>query len=140
MISGQDPLILADLLKVFTFSEIFPDGFSRGLIPPVQFPYHFGPGLCQMNQELASFDSIGIFMSRDNNEKGAADVTILSNMMVETEVNGIPLYVCNWKEWMKEHTECSPETIVAFAESAASDPDSAHSSKWKSLSEYAGNL
>ena len=135
VISGNDPLILSDLLKVFTLNEIFPTGYRDGLIPAVHMPFHFGQGLCQSKEQLESVESIGIFMSQEFNQDKMADVTILSNMMAEAEVNGMKCFACNWKEWMSEHLDCSPENIIAFAEaeSAGSGP---HAKKWQSLVNY----
>jgi len=140
MIPGKDPLILSDLLKVFSFGDIFPQGFSRGLIPAVEFPYKFGEGLTKTRRDLAGLDSVGIFMPPEMNERKIADVTVLSNMMAEVEVNGRNMYACNWKEWMSEHIDCSAENILAFAESELAGSDSPHKSKWKSLMEYTANL
>ena len=136
VISGKDPLILADLLKVFSLGEIFPSGFSEGLIPAVDVPFHFGEGLCKSISEITILESIGIFMPLAYNKDKTADVTILSNMMVETDVNGTKCFACNWKEWMSEHTDCVPDTVVAFAESEAGKSSEPHAKKWQSLIEY----
>ena len=140
VISGKDPLILSDLLKVFSIGEIFPSGFSEGLIPAVDVPFHFGEGLCKSISEITTLESIGIFMPLEYNKDKTADVTILSNMMVETDVNGTKCFACNWKEWMSEHTECVPDTVVEFAESEAGKSSEPHAKKWKSLIEYSANL
>jgi hypothetical protein len=140
VVSGKDPLILSDLLKVFSIGEIFPTGFSEGLIPAVDIPFHFGADLCGAYTELHSIESIGIFMPLDFNRDNTADVTILSNMMVKAEVNGEHCFVCNWKEWMSEHTDCSTENVIAFAESEAAKPSDSHGKKWHSLVRYSVHL
>lgn len=140
LVSGKDPLILADLLKVFTFGEIFPDGFTEGLIPAVEIPYHFGDCLNNSLAELPNIDSVGIFMPTGHLFDKTADVTILSNMIAETEVNGKDYFACNWKAWMKEQSDCSVENILAFAEEESSKRNSPHAGKWKSLIEYSENL
>ena len=140
VISGKDPLILTDLLKVFSIGDIFPSGFSEGLIPAVDVPFHFGEGLCRSISEITILESIGVFMPLEYNKDKTADVTILSNMMVETDVNGTKCFACNWKEWMSEHTECVPDTVVEFAESEAGKSSEPHAKKWKSLIEYSVNL
>jgi len=140
VISGKDPLILSDLLKVFSIGEIFPSGFSEGLIPAVDVPFHFGEGLCKSISEITTLESIGVFMPLAYNKDKTADVTILSNMMIETDVNGTRCFACNWKEWMSEHTDCLPDTIIAFAESEAGKSSEPHGKKWQSLIEYSANL
>ncbi len=140
LVSGKDPLILADLLKIFTIGEIFPDGFTEGLIPAVNIPYHFGDCMRRSRAELPTVDSIGIFMPTDDNLDKVADVTILSNMMVQTKVNGKNYYVCNWKAWMNEHTGYSPEKVLSYAEQASGNKSEPHSGKWRSLTEYSGKL
>ncbi len=139
VMSGKDPLILSDLLKVFSINEIFPNGFSEGLIPAVDIPFHFGAGICQSFSDITKLESIGIFMPVEFNMKRTADVTILSNMMAETTINKGKYYACNWKEWMFEHSDCSSENIVAFAESEARS-SGPNAKKWKSLIDYAVDL
>jgi hypothetical protein len=140
VMSGKDPLILSDLLKVFSIEEIFPSGFSEGLIPAVDIPFHFGAGISKSIQDISKLESIGIFMPEDPNIKSIADVTILSNMMTETEVNGEKYFVCNWKEWMSEHSDCSADNILAFAESASGSSSSDHGKKWQSLLNYSAHF
>ncbi len=139
VVSGNDPLILSDLLKVFSYGDIFPTGLE-GLIPSVDIPYHFGQGLCEASRDLAKLESIGIFMPLEHNRDRTADVTILSNMMVETEVNGVGCFACNWKEWMTEHTDCSTENIIALAEELSSGKSDPNRRKWQSLLEYSVHL
>lgn len=137
LVSGKDPLILSDLLKVFTISDIFPNGFSEGLIPAVDVPYHFGTMLCKSETELNDLESVGIFLPVGCVTDRIADVTILSNMIVETEVNGHKVLACNWKEWMREQTDCSVENVFAYAETESGNSASPHARRWKSLIEYA---
>ena len=140
VVSGKDPLILSDLLKVYSIGEIFPTGFSEGLIPAMDMPYHFGKSLSKSSVEIANMESIGVFMPVEYNKDKTADVTILSNMIVETEVNGQKYYACNWKEWMSEHSDCFSDNIIAFAESEAKNSASPHAKKWKSLISYSAKL
>jgi len=140
VMSGQDPLILSDLLKVFSIGEIFPNGFSEGLIPAVDIPFHFGTGISKAVHEVSNLEAIGIFMPFDQKIKNIADVTILSNMMAETEIKGKKYFACNWKEWMLEHADCSVDTILAFAESATGAGSSPHGKKWQSLFDYSVHL
>ncbi|MCP4314372.1 MAG: hypothetical protein GY790_24215 [Bacteroidetes bacterium] len=140
IMSGNDPLILSDLLKVFSIGEIFPNGFSEGLIPAVDVPFHFGSGLCKSFSSITNLDSIGIFMPEEYNKKNTADVTILSNMMADTDINGEKYLACNWKEWMSEHFNCSADTILAFAETEAKGSTGSHCKKWQSLIDYSASL
>jgi hypothetical protein len=139
VMSGQDPLILSDLLKVFSIEEIFPTGFSEGLIPAVDIPFHFGEGMCKVMREVTELESIGIFMPIEHNRDKLADVTILSGMMTETGVRGKRYFACNWKEWMSEHTDCFSDNIIAFAETEVKTKGP-HSGKWQSLIDYSAQL
>lgn len=139
VMSGKDPLILSDLLKVFSINEIFPNGFSEGLIPAVDVPFHFGASICQSFSDITEIDSIGIFMPAKSNINNIADVTILSNMMAETKISGEDYFACNWKEWMTERSDCSPDNILAFAETVASS-SGPHTKKWQGLIDYSVNL
>ena len=140
LVSGKDPLILADLLKVFSIGEIFPNGFSDGMIPAVDIPFNFGLLQSKSRAELNSLESVGIFMQVEYSKDPITDVTILSNMMVETEVNGQKLFACNWKEWMNEHIECSTDNIIAFAEAEGRKNAAPFSKPWKSLANYSAHL
>jgi hypothetical protein len=79
-------------------------------------------------------------MPVESNQSNIADVTILSNMMAETKIHGERYYACNWKEWMNERSDCSPETILAFAEAEAAKSSGVHAKKWQNLVEYSVNL
>lgn len=140
LLSGKDPLILSDLLKVFSIGEIFPAGLSEGLIPAVDMPFHFGESLSRSFSDLSTIESVGIFMPPEHNKDKTADVTILSNMIVETEVNGQKYFACNWKEWMSEHAACFADNIIAFAEAEAGNSSSPHAKKWQSLIDYSAHL
>ncbi len=140
LVSGKEPLILNDLLKVFSFGEIFPHGFSSGMIPAVDMPFHFGENLSQMQADLDNIEAVGIFMPLEYRNETATEVTILSNMMTATEVNGKALFVCNWMEWMNSYQECSPDNIIAFAESAGKDKQKSYSKYWQSLLNYSADL
>jgi len=140
LVSGKEPLILSDLLKVFSFGEIFPYGFSSGMIPAVDMPFHFGEAMSQMESELDAIQAVGIFMPLEYREEKSTEVTILSNMMTVTEVNGKMLFTCNWKEWMQSYLSCSPDNILAFAELAGKDKGNPFSSYWQGLVDYASHL
>ncbi|MEN8201570.1 MAG: hypothetical protein ABFS28_03175 [Bacteroidota bacterium] len=140
LVSGKEPLILSDLLKAFSFGEIFPHGFSSGMIPAVDMPYHFGEGMSQMEAELEAIESVGIFMPLEYRENKATQVTILSNMMAVTEVNSKMLFTCNWKEWMSAYLDCSPDNTIAYAELAGKDNENPFSKYWQSLVAYAAHL
>ncbi len=140
LVSGHDPLILSDLLKVFSIGEIFPNGFSEGMIPAVDMPFHFGKSLTHSQMDLDAIQSVGIFMPLEFNKDNTADVTILSNMLVETDINGQQTYACNWKEWMGSHFKCSTENIVAFAEAEGKNSNSPFSKNWQSLANYSADL
>ena len=85
-------------------------------------------------------ESIGIFLPLDQMKDKTADVTILSNMISETEIDGQKTLACNWKEWMSEHLDCSPDTVIAFAEAEADNSASSFAKSWKSLVEYSAHL
>ena len=103
-------------------------------------PYHFGEGLCKTENELAQLKSVGIFMPIGHLMDSVANVTILSNMMVECDVRGMTYLACNWKEWMSHHEDCAPDIVLAFAEAESANSDSKFASHWKSFTEYSRQL
>jgi hypothetical protein len=139
VMSGKDPLILSDLLKVFSIEEIFPTGFSEGLIPAVDIPFHFGEGIFKAIEEVNALESIGVFMPVEHNRDKIADVTILSGMMSEVELQGHKFYACNWKEWMSEHTDCFSDNIIAYAETQIKEKGK-YAAAWKNLIDYSVKL
>jgi hypothetical protein len=140
LVSGKDPLILSDLLKVYSFGEIFPNGYSDGMIPAVEMPYHFGIHLCNSLAEISELDSVGIFLPGEYKEDPVTEVTILSNMLTEVQVGKKKMFACNWKEWMKGQSDCSPDIITAYAEAEAGNENAPHASKWKHLVKYSARL
>jgi hypothetical protein len=140
LVSGKDPLILSDLLKAYSFGEIFPNGYSDGMIPAVEMPYHFGITLCNSMTELSELDSVGIFLPGEYKEDVITEVTILSNMLTEVQVSGKKMFACNWKEWMKGQSDCSPDNVIAFAESESKNENAPHATKWKNLVKYSSRL
>jgi len=74
------------------------------------------------------------------NRNSIADVTILSNMMAETEIGGEKYYACNWKEWMSEHSACSADNILVFAQSEIKEPSGPYAKNWQSLIDYSPSL
>jgi hypothetical protein len=139
LVSGKDPLILSDLLKVYSFGEIFPNGYSDGMIPAVEIPYHFGTQLCESFYEVSQLESIGIFMPEKHARESLTEVTILSNMLTEVELGDQKMYACNWKEWMSGQSDCSPENTMAFAESEGRGKGK-NARKWQSLADYSADL
>jgi hypothetical protein len=140
LVSGKDPLILADLLKVFSFSEIFPNGYSDGMIPAVEIPYHFGEIMAKSFDEISELESIGIFLPSDYATDKCTEVTILSNMLTETVLGKQKIFACNWKEWMKGQSNCSPDNIIAFAESEAGNGKGIQARRWQSMLDYSAQL
>lgn len=140
LVSGKDPLILSDLLKVYSFGEIFPNGYTDGMIPAVEMPFHLGDSLCQSMMEMNQLESIGIFLPAEYAKDSITEVTILSNMLTGIYVDGKNLFACNWKEWMKGQSDCSPENIIAFAESEAGTGKGPYAAHWKSLADYSVHL
>jgi hypothetical protein len=139
LMSGKDPLILADLLQVFSIGDIFPEGFSEGLIPAVDMPFHFGRKLSEAQVELSTIDSVGIFLPEEYGRDKITDVTILSNMITQVELRGRKWFACNWKQWMSEHENCSTENIIAFAEEEVRSGEPG-AGRWQSLIDYSSRL
>jgi len=102
---SEDTMVLADLLEVFSFDEIFPDGFGQKVIPPVNIPYFYGKDLAESMNQLSSLNEIGIFMPGNILDYPATEITIYSDALIETKVNGDQMYTCNWRNWMEEHPE-----------------------------------
>lgn len=112
LFAREDPLVMADLLKVFSLSEIFPDGFQGAQIPAYEFPVYFGEPLSQARQLCKKIDTVGIFMPAELENDIAAEVSILSDMLVEVRLKNEKFYACNWKLWMDSQEWISTSEII----------------------------
>jgi hypothetical protein len=98
-------MVLSDLLEVFTFDEIFPEGFGPKFIPPVNIPYFFGKDIMESMQRLNTLAEIGIFMPAHILDYPSTEIAVYSDALIETNVEGDPMYLCNWRGWMELHPE-----------------------------------
>jgi hypothetical protein len=103
--STEDTMVLTDLMEVFSFEEIFPEGFGARIIPPVSIPYFFGKNLSQSLKQLKQLKEAGIFFPGDIIDIEAAEISIYSDILLETTIDGVKYYECNWKGWMEKNPD-----------------------------------
>ncbi len=102
---ARESMVLSDILKVFTFEEIFPEGFGQKIMPPVNIPYFYGEDISNSIIQLSSINDIGIFMPLDILENPCTEITVYSDMLVEQKVGRRKMYACNWKTWVEKNPE-----------------------------------
>ncbi|MFW5820757.1 MAG: hypothetical protein ACOCWA_05670 [Bacteroidota bacterium] len=102
---ARESMVLSDILKVFTFEEIFPEGFGQKIMPPVNIPYFYGEDISNSITQLSSVNDIGIFMPLDILENSCTEITVYSEMLVEQKVGRKKMYACNWKTWVEKNPE-----------------------------------
>ena len=103
-------------------------------------PVHPNERLTLVLEELTRIKSVGIFLPEMCGRDKITDVTILSNMITKTEIDGRKWFACNWKQWMNEHEDCSPENIIAFAEEQAANGNGEDGLMWRNLVVYSSRL
>jgi hypothetical protein len=61
-------------------------------------------------------------------------------MLTEIDLGKQKIFACNWKEWMKGQSDCSPDNIIAFAESEAGSGKGIQARRWQSMLDYSAQL
>ncbi|MFW5821242.1 MAG: hypothetical protein ACOCWA_08130 [Bacteroidota bacterium] len=102
---ARESMVLSDILKVFTFEEIFPEGFGQKIMPPVNIPYFYGEDISDSISQLSTINEIGIFMPLDILDNPCTEISVYSDMLVEKKVGRKKMYSCNWKTWVEKNPE-----------------------------------
>lgn len=105
---SKEPMVLTDILEVFNFDEVFPDGFGQQIIPPVSIPCYFGKDLNDSINKLKEIYETGIFFPGDIINYPACELAIYSGSLIETEIDGENYYTCNWRVWLEQHRKDYP--------------------------------
>jgi len=133
--SSKETMVLSDLLEIFTFDEIFPEGFGQKVISPMTIPFFYGRDLSEALRQLESIEQIGIFFPKSIMEYPAAEISVFSEMLIETNVKGELMYSCNWKSWMeKKSDDYSMEEIMDELKSN-SQGEGPEAKQWKTFLE-----
>ncbi len=124
--TSEEGMVLSDLLEVFTFDEIFPEGFGQKFIPAVNIPYFYGKDIKESMHRLFSLQELGIFMPSHILDYPASEISVYSDALIETNVEGEDMYICNWRNWMEKHPENYSmieinENLIALTKSVNGD-------------------
>lgn len=103
--STEEIMILTDLMEIFSFEEIFPEGFGPRIIPPVSTPFFYGKDIMESLRKLTQLEEAGIFFPGDIMEFEAVEISIYSDLLLETKLDGVTYYECNWKGWMEKNPD-----------------------------------
>ncbi len=134
--SKKDNLVLSDVLKVFPFEEIFPEGMDQKFITPVNLQVFHSNNFLNATRLLSEINSVGIFMPINIKNYPAAEIAIYADLLIETKLEGKKLFVANWFNWADKHPENFPvrdvrENIARLALGSKNN----YSSYWKKFSE-----
>ena len=128
---SKETMVLKDLLKVFSFDDIFPEGFQQNVIAPVSVPLFYGKDLKKVVKMLSEIREIGIFMPSDIISIPATEVAVYSDMLIDTRFNGKNFYCCNWKTYIpKNDDNFSADKMMEDLE-YLSQSDNVHAPMWK---------
>lgn len=122
----KDTLMLGDMLKVFSFEEIFPEGIGEVFIPPVVISVYQSNILMRANHLLSEIKAVGIYWPEDILNYPAAEVSIYSDLLIETSINSRKMYAASWNNWVKKNPESFSEkdlseVITSLANDSATD-------------------
>ena len=141
LIPKGDPLILKDLLNVFSVNDIFPEGLKDCLVPKFRIPIMYGDAIKKVIKEIVNINSVGIFMPPELIKHSFTEIALLSEMLIETRINKQNFYACNWINWI--HANYGSETInsiIDFAEQQTDCESMRISGKWESFLDYSNDL
>jgi len=135
----KETMVLSDMLKVFSFDEIFPDGISQNFVLPVDFySYHCNQFL-NARKILDKINSIGIFCDAGTGKYPFSEVSIFSDILIETGLNGNMHYSANWINWAEKHPEQFPvRDVRAFISRKSGDTDCELQQYWKKFNDFFG--
>lgn len=134
--SKKDTILLADVLKVFSFEEIFPAGLGQKFIPSFDLPVFHANNFLNANRLLSEITSIGIFMPDDIRNYPAAEISIFSDLLIETSLAGKKIFLANWSDWADKHHEDFPiEEVRESITKMVAWSENNYSLYWKNFSE-----
>ncbi|MGC9345035.1 MAG: hypothetical protein ACP5E3_20185, partial [Bacteroidales bacterium] len=81
--SSEDIMVLKDLMEVFSFEQIFPEGFGPTIIPPVSVPFFYGKDILNSLKLLKKLDEPGIFLPSSIMDIEATEISIYSDLLLE---------------------------------------------------------
>ncbi len=128
---ARESMVLSDILEVFSFEEVFPEGFGPKVMPPVNIPYFYGEDISNSIIELSSISDIGIFMPTDILDIPCTEISVYSDMLLEKKIGKRKMFACNWKSWVEKNPEnYSLDEITADLNSLA-ESKNASGDLWK---------
>lgn len=134
LMAMENPMVMADLLKIYSLSEIFPEGMHETIIPAYNLPFFFGKALSLAKKTSLEIDSVGIFMPAEFEKDVSTEISILSDMLLEVKLNGQTFYASNWISWVKmNENEFSMDDILM---SARKNESEARDKRWQNFFNY----
>ena len=137
----EDTLMLADMLKVFTFEEIFPEGLDQVFIPAVAIPVLHSHNFLHANHLLKEINAVGIYLPDTIRSYPAAELAIYSDLLIETSMEGEKVFAANWFNWADKHPENFPvEEVQQSIARLALCSESKYAGYWKKFNELSPGL
>lgn len=134
--TSKENLVLSDMLKVFHFDEIFPEGVGQALIPPARIPVMHSYRVLNSQKFLEEIPAVGIYFPESLRNFPLAEISIFSDMLSEVNLSGKKLFAANWQNWADSHPENFPmEEIKASLKRQVESSESGLGSFWKNYIE-----
>jgi len=130
----EDTLVLSDIIKVFPFDEIFPEGIDQVHIPAFELPVLHAGNFLNADILLNEIKAVGIYMPFEIQSLPSSELAVLSDLLKETSLNGKKIFVANWFNWADKHHQDFPVTEVRESiERLAKEKGSEYFLFWKNF-------
>ncbi len=132
----KDRIFLADMLKVFSFDQIFPDELDQKFAPSLNFMSLHSGHFLHANSMLKEISAVGIYFPEKISKCPYAEVAIFSDMLIETNLEENMHFVCNWQNWAVRNAEKFPvEELSATIVEGANGDENIFGSMWRKFRE-----
>lgn len=132
----KDNLVLTDMLKVFRFDQIFPEEGDQKIATTFISSSLHSTRFHQASNLLKEINAIGIYFPEEIRNCPYAEVSIYSDMLIETKLQDNMRYVANWLNWAQKHPDKFPvEDVRGTIIECGKGSEKHHASSWKRFGE-----
>ena len=131
----NDTLMLWDMLKVFSFEEIFPEGLEKVLIPAASLSVVHAGNFFHADSLLSEINAVGIYLPENIMNYPSAELAIYSDLLIETVMDDKKVFATSWENWAAKHAEGFPVNKVHESiKRLSKKTESKLSNYWKNFS------
>lgn len=101
----KDTLILSDMLKVFSFDEIFPEGLEKVFIPPASLRILHSENFLKAEVLLSDINTVGIYFPANIQDYAFSELAVYSDMLLEISVAKKKFFTANWINYANKYPD-----------------------------------